>query len=628
MKISQTLRHKLWLWGLSFSLCSAVTLTAGTKTPPDYNYWDLGAGSYGSAYGNWHDTTFLDLARYDWLYICFGNEAATKKNTERLNEYLKVNPKQKYVIRLWPVYQYKAPGQEVRHLTSFMDYLYDPNVKKRILQTVDQQLDSVMNHISNKDAVYGITLMEEMPIHFSDRGHFNVNPDKIPRDMEYYKKYYEQETGKKLLKWDEHAKTWWAKKYVSVMNEIHGHIKKRVPGKRIFMYFMSHVRTLDFLEKGENVMAWGVLPVYMKELIGPDKADGFFAFPANQQYLQKWTALAKKLNAPYFIQLSVRGDMRLPSWDEYMQIAKHKVKENLGYFFYASHYDWRGQWNDCPYGQEDPWRASIQIRQHLAHENVGMDIVRKNLKPEVLVEYNFDKTPVNGWATIHCVVRNPADDTWFVNPGDGTLKNIRLTLTAPPDFELPSLNNPSNVCIKQLKGGKNVQITWWARRIAPASKVKKTPMTLTVTADGFEPVTMLYPESRKQIVQNNKYSLRNSGDFVEYINFGIPYEKSDVIVTLTSRGTCSLPSIESSTGGRLTWIGMLSPKDKLVFGPGRKAVLFRHGEKGSGKDVSKDVYGVPLTLVKGINKFIYYDQDARSGPAKVNLTIKPVVKKK
>lgn len=151
---------------------------------------------------------------------------------------------------------------------------------------------------------------------------------------------------------------------------------------------------------------------------------------------------------------------------------------------------------------------------------------------------------------------------------------------------------------------------------------------ISVTADGFEPETLLYPETQKQIRQNNKYSLRNSGDFVEYINFGIPYEKSDVIVTLTSRGTCSLPSIQTSTGGRLTWVGMLSRRDKLVFCPGKKAVLFRHGVKGPGKDVSKDVYGVPLTVKKGVNKITYFDQDAKSGPAKVNLTIKPVVKKK
>ncbi|MBR2425880.1 MAG: hypothetical protein IKB16_03970 [Lentisphaeria bacterium] len=625
-------KTKLWtgvlpLLCLTFCSCSSVSTADGNKTA-DYKYWDLGAGSYGSNYGNYHDTTFLDLARYDWLYICFGNEPATKQNTERLNEYLKINPKQKYVIRLWPVYKYKAPGQKVSHLTSFMDYLYDPNVKKRILQTVDQQLDSVMNHISNKDAVYGITLLEEMPFHFSDRGYFNVNPDKLPRDMEYYKKYYEQETGKKLLKWDADARTWWAKKYVHVMNEIHGHIKKRVPGKRIFLYFMSHVRTLDFLEKGEEKTAWGVLPVYMKEFIGPDKADGFFAFPANQQYLQKWTALAKKLNAPYFIQVSVPGGMRLPSWDEYMQIAKHKVKENLGYFFYAVCHDWPGEWNDCPYGKEDPWRASIQIRQHLAHENVGMDIVRKNLKPEILLEYDLDKVRMNDWATIHCIVRNPADDTWFVNPGEGTMKNIRLNLTVPPDFELPSLNNPSNVFIKQLGGGKNVRITWWARRIAPASKVKKTPMKLTVTADGFEPETLLYPETQKLIRQNNKYSLRSSGDFVEYINFAIPWQNSDAVVTITSRGVCSMPSIQTSTGGRLTWVGMLSRRDKLVFGPGKKAVLFRHGVKGPGKDVSKDVYGVPLTVTKGVNKITYFDQDAKSGRPKLDITIEAIVKKK
>lgn len=625
-------KTKLWtgvLPLLCLTLCSCSTADSVAKTDvPDYKYWDLGIGSYGSKYGGWHDTTLLDIARYDWVYICYGNEPATKANTERLNEYLKINPKQKYVLRLWPSFQYQAPGQTKKHKCTFLDYLYQPDVKKRFLKSIDQQIDSVMDHISDKNALYGITLMEEMPCHFSDNAHYKVAPAPIPWDIAYYKKNYEQETGKKLTKWDESAKKWWGKKLVQAFNEIHAHIRKRVPGKRIFVYFMAHVRTMDFLEKGENVMTWGVMPFYMKDLIGPDKADGLFAFPGNKRYMLKWAELAKQLKIPYFSQFSVRGDMRMLPWDDYNALAKAKHKENLGYFYYASNYDWRGKWNDPPYGLNDPWRATIQIRQHLAHENVNMDIVRKNLKPEILLDYDFENTPMNSWAVIHMVIRNPADDTWFVNPGEGTMKNICLKPTVPPEFELPELNNPDEFCIKQLDGGKSVECILWARRSAPDNKQKKMePLKINVTADGFEPFTIVSTERKKQITNKPFYTLRNSGDTMQYINFKLPYDAiTDSEITLQcSNKACSMPSIAISAGGRLTWNGMLERGDSLKFGPGRKATLFRKGDK-VGEDVTKDVYGTPLKLTKGINLITYYDQDAMTGPVKAKLFVKPVMK--
>ena len=52
-------------------------------------------------FGGWH-VDELDVARFDWLYLCFGNIPADHGTTELLNRLLAINPDLKIVIRLWP----------------------------------------------------------------------------------------------------------------------------------------------------------------------------------------------------------------------------------------------------------------------------------------------------------------------------------------------------------------------------------------------------------------------------------------------------------------------------------------------------------------------------------------------
>lgn len=50
-------------------------------------YWQLGGGSY---FGGLDTLTELDVARFDWLYLCFGNISADRGTTELLNRLLDV----------------------------------------------------------------------------------------------------------------------------------------------------------------------------------------------------------------------------------------------------------------------------------------------------------------------------------------------------------------------------------------------------------------------------------------------------------------------------------------------------------------------------------------------------------
>ena len=583
------------------------------QTKTDYNYWDLGVGGYGSNILS--DITLLDRARMDWLYVCFGNEPANKANTERLNKYLTMNPKQKYVIRLWPIFKYRKPGMNRSYPVSFMDYLYAPGIKEKLLSNIKKQVDSVMLHISNKDAVYGFTFLEENPTHFSDRGDRLPLGAPAPRDMVYYKDQYEKETGRKLGTWNEDTRRWWSAKYLQVTNEINSYIKKVSGGKRVFMYFLSHTRTLDFLTPGEDVTGPSILTFYMKDVIGHG-ADGLFAFPTNDYYLKRWQKLCAELKVPYFSQLSVGGQMRLPSWENTLAIAKSKSKENIGYFFHAFD-DIRGQWNDAPYGKGDPLiqdQFGKKYRMHCAAENVGMDVIRNNFAPELKFDHELKNLKVGSYAPIYCIVKNPADDSWFSakDKGGGTMKNIRMKIEIPKEFELPMPNNPYpvNMTLKELQGGESTIITWWVRRLKPSGNPDNIFVRISAIPENAKTAVVSSNQGIFRIKAPAFHSVSYSGNVFDHIDYDLPFGTrpfdTEITIECTAR-TCIRPAL-TLRNDKIIWNGMLSPKDKLRFSPGKKAYLQRKGSN-KWKDVSNEVSGVTPGIIKGRNEFIYTDED-------------------
>ena len=608
-----------------FCGCNAAEKKA--KAMPDYDYWDLGVGGYGSNIIS--DITLLDRARMDWLYVCFGNEPANKANTERLNKYLEMNPKQKYVIRLWPIFRHKRPGANQVTPVTFMDYLYMPGIKEKLMKNIKNQVDSVMLHISDKNAVYGFTFLEENPTHFSDRGDRLPLGALPPRDMVYYKAQYEKETGKKLDKWNEDTRRWWSSKYLQVTNEINSYIKEVSGGKRVFMYFLSHTRTLDFLNPGEPVTGPSILTFYMKDVIGHG-ADGLFAFPTNAYYLKKWQDICAELKVPYFSQLSVGGQMRLPSWKDTLAIAKSKSKENVGYFFHAFD-DIRGQWNDAPYGKGDPLiqdQFGKKYRMHCAAENVGMDVIRKNFAPELMFDHELKNLQLGSYAPIYCIVKNPADDTWFAaeDKGSGTMKNIKMKIELPEEFELPAPNNPYpvNMTLDELQGGESTVITWWVRRIKESPDSNKVFVKITASPENAKQTVVSSSEGIFRIKAPKFHPVSFSGNEFDHIEYDLPFGTrgfdTEITLECTAR-TCVRPAL-TLRNDRIVWNGMLSPQDKIRFAPGKKAYLQRKGSK-NWEDVSNDVYGSTPGIIKGRNIFTYTDDDPVTNTRqKAKITIK------
>ena len=107
---------------------------AAEDAPVRDRYWELGVGCY---FGGLGELTELDVARFDWVMVCFGNISSDPNTTELLNRLLKINPKLKFMVRLWPgLYVDDPPGQN--HKATFLDYLYVPGVKERYHEEVSR----------------------------------------------------------------------------------------------------------------------------------------------------------------------------------------------------------------------------------------------------------------------------------------------------------------------------------------------------------------------------------------------------------------------------------------------------------------------------------------------------------
>jgi hypothetical protein len=224
----------------------------------------------------WSGFTDLDRARMDWIFILYGTENTTAKEFNRL---LKINPNLKALVRLWPISNLGLPENKGR--ATFVDYLYGDGVKEKLLAETSREIHLILDGNDKPENVVGFTFLEELPTHFTVDEFWSADT-KLPATAEHYRKQIEAEYGKKLEKFDEPMRRWWAGKFVQAVNEINAHIKKESGGKLVFAYLQTNHRPLDWLEPGESIVNPIILPFHWKDVIKPGVADGFFAYANNK----------------------------------------------------------------------------------------------------------------------------------------------------------------------------------------------------------------------------------------------------------------------------------------------------------------------------------------------------------
>ena len=556
----------------AFGLAMHPSGVDGVEPPVEDSYWKLGVGSYGL-----HDG--LDGARFDWLYLCYGNISATRETTERINRLLEINPRLKVLIRVWPIMS-KGDCQQNRHQATMWHYLYKPGVKEKVLEEIDRQIHVVLDHIARPENVIGSTFLEELPAHFSAVP-MSKNTE-LGWAMERFRKEIEAERGKPLV-WDDDMRRWWGTKWVQVMEEIHAAMKKSSGNRRVFYYQMTTFKSLDMVPQDTPLSTPMLMPVSWKDIIKPGLCDGFFAYPNNTVVWNRYLKLAKENGWLFFSQVSHPSGMRLSPWDECVRLAKTRVPHNLGYFFFCGgECAASNAWNDDPGIPPGPkWNTrgpstKLHIRRHLALEDVGMDIVRHQPPLRLSVDLPLDDAAAGEFMHARVIVENTREPSFYLDPKDAVARNATVTLTLPPGFYLdPSHSATATLKLGDLAAGQFCVGDWWVSVKKDFGGKITTPFVFTGRADKSPPAVV---ETAKDaaVAFGQPHEIGIPGTMWKEAAYRLPPGRGDGPPRVVIEGLAG-PVRQPAVGDQFNTIrydGVIEAGMKLVLDPRDGARLF------------------------------------------------------
>ena len=624
--------------GAGFALFLAQ---AGFAAAPAYRHFELGAGCYGGPQGG----IPLDTARTEWSYLGLGNVSASKGTADKLNELFALNPKHKIVIRLWPKPGYLPKGADPKtpknYITHF-DYRYCPEAREAFLKECRRELDVFLENVTHPENIYGYTLFEELPHQFGGDVSLldKIDPKtKLTGQMRAFADHFKKEKGKELTEWNEDARRWWGETFAWSIRDVYSTLKKEYPKLHGFVYFMSHYRPLDWLEAGEPVHSFRVIPCKWSDMVEPGvAADGFFAYCNNARWAKRYQDLATGHHWPYFTQLSHPAGMRISSWKECLDIANSPIPENLGYFYYEWDYSY-GWWNDDPDvppedrellgGCADPAMAA-RFRQYFAKLGLNMDIVKRHVKPTVRIGHEIGGTELHSYQLVGATIINDRDPKWFPTPEEATLVNVKAKLSVPKEFSIPdTVSCPPEVTIPRLAPGERKNVMWWVRRDAASPDPSNLVVSVSVAADGVDPVVVTGNTPTFASEQPTVFDVARSGEKFHYVDWTIPWIRNELEITIEpvpNGGSAVVdPAIQLGMK-RMLWRDVVPNGKKLVLGPGAKATLCeRDGKKPV--DVTDRLVGPGLHPAKGANTFTYFDNYTPGIGPKAKVTLKVITSK-
>ena len=586
--------------GCVAALLGVVALTGcfPGRASRDDRYWQLGVGCY---FGGLGALTELDAARFDWLYLGFGNIGATPETTQLLNRLLKINPKLKIVIRVWPIMGL-GDCKENRYQATFLHYLYKPGVKQKLLANIREQIRVVLDHIERPENVVGLTFLEELPGHFSGCP-FRKNKTGGPLtwDLERFRKEIEAERGKPLA-WDDDTRRWWAARWVQVMDEIHAAMKKHSGDRLVFYYQQTNHSTLDMVPDGSPLDRPMLIPIHWGDIIKPGLCDGFFAYPNSRKiWHEHYVRFATRHNWLMFSQVSHPSGMRLCPWKQCVALAKTRIPQNLGYFWYCSGACAAGKaWNadkGIPPGPEwNTHRVSIGLhtRRHLALEGVGMDVVRRQPPLRLHVDLPLDAAKPGGYIHPRIIVENAREASFFLDPAEAVARNVKVELGVPRGFSLdPLVTAPATLTLGDMAPGERRVADWWVSVGSDFDGKLRGPFTVAARADGATAaVTRIDRDTAIPFAQPHEIGIPGT-QWMEAAYRLPEQEVKPRIVIEALRGPVRRPAVGAGAVA-IAYAGALEAGMRLVLDPDKGARLFVEplvAEDGSSRADAKDPCG-------------------------------------
>jgi len=554
---------------LGLLLLAAATAQAQPTTAS--RFWELGWGLYGGE--------GLDAARFDWHMICFGNVSANQQTVDALNEMLKINPRHKFLIRVWPI-GHLGDCPENRGQATLFHYLYQPGVREKLLAETRRQIELVLKGVSRPQNVYGSCFLEELPGHFTS-GPFGAQgkpAGEIPWDMKRFRKEIEAELGERLDLSSEKQARWWGEKYCQVLGEIHRAMKEASGGRPVFYYQNTGCQTLDHLERPlfKQKRPLNVAPIRYAQILKPGLCDGIFGYPNKQAVWEDQTQfIVAGHHCLLFSQMSLPPGMRLCKFDEMVELARWNDPGNVGSFLYPTHGRKERAWNELEYQDASSyWTSSDHVRRFAWEHKIGQPIVDRALAPNMQFVYDLSQAGKSQFVHVVVQLSNPREPSWYGGSVDeATLRRVAVTLTVPEGFRIaPASSGPPTYKLGDLGPLATRVADWWVEAEAhPATIPAGRAFTATLRCANGPAVKVTGTRLVEEVPSFQARPISRSGQqWAEPLHGRPPMDAAVEMTTLTD---VLCPEVGSATK-KATYRDVLRPRERLGIGPGLKARLY------------------------------------------------------
>ncbi len=544
-------------------------------------YWSWGWGLYGLL----AQSEPLDNARFDWTYVCFGNDAADDSTVRRCNEVLKLNPKHRFVLRVWPISNL-GDCKENNFQATLFHYLYMPGIRQKVLNEVRRQIHVMLKGINKPENVVGATFLEELP------GHFTSAPfgsqwatwkkgDALPWDILRFQEQIEAELGEPFDLRSERHRIWWGRKYVKVLGEIHQVMKEALGTRPVLYYQATQYSSLDQLADNKQSKLDSdpnLLPYHLREIVSPGKADGIFGYPNSALVWEQQTQRpVLTLNCLVFSQISVSPRMRLCPLPEMTALARWEYSGNLGSFLFPDSGRLNDVWKEPPHEVGMFWTTVNSIRRFAWENNVNIDIVRSGLPPVITTLYDLSNLPSMGLIHVSANVWNRREPSWFGgNYESSILKDVHIKFKIPDGLHMAADHQAGTTVLLGNLGPQSGEVVDWdvkldrtGTNIPPIEPFK----FIAEAEDGIQGEVSSSP-FEQSVPTFESHVVRRSGE--RWLETAFRPGAKFSAVELSSLGPdIYWPSLKGdSQQTRVTYRDNLRVGTRLVIRPGRQAKLY------------------------------------------------------
>ena len=527
------------------------------------HYWEWGWGTYDASPDE------RNIAVFDWSFIHVGNQVNNvgqmcndHQLATRINRILELNPDHKFVVLFWPMFYVRQANPRL----SLFDYLYQPRVKQRLNERIQQQAQLITTEIRDPRAIVAMTFLEELPGHITSQPYANTFNNRL-HDLEDNGPAIAAELGRPFDR--ERDRNWWGRRYCDALAEIHTVMKRHIPQAKVFYWQAERYYTLDHVNG--TILERSVLPFHLRDILREGICEGIFGYINTPGKLQQQTiAVAEQYNVPYFTQLSQPGYMTISDFPTCYEWARTPHRLNLGSFLFKQDEvgDQRVQAKSVKrYLQLN---ESELLRTFCYENRLNTSVVENRITPpQIFFQCDLATSKPGDKVTITTVIYNQRNASWFgMNDARAALHDLTLHLPGVPAGM--RLLNADPKRIPLLKPERFMAFDWHFRIDNQWQGYQAGTLRARLTHATLDPVSAVLGHATTASL-GSEHAVRHQRDTWLLLPPGRGTSRP-LQARLQTLSISRNPRLKIGEH-RITYRGTLEQGDQLTIGPGHKAQL-------------------------------------------------------